>query len=103
MATTLTPLKTLSFLLDGHWVSDGSPVEIRAPYDGEVPGYQLRVRDFYHPGDLPYGIVFASGMWYAVAQCESSDGIRISGSTGWSRWTRGSTSSSSSSTSSSAR
>jgi Predicted transcriptional regulator len=25
----------------------------------------------------PYGIVFASGMWYAVAQCESSDGIRI--------------------------
>jgi len=25
----------------------------------------------------PYGIVFASGMWYAVAQCESSEGIRI--------------------------
>ena len=25
----------------------------------------------------PYGIVFASGMWYAVAQCETSDGIRI--------------------------
>jgi proteasome accessory factor C len=25
----------------------------------------------------PYGIVFASGMWYAVAHCESSDGIRI--------------------------
>jgi len=25
----------------------------------------------------PYGIVFASGMWYAVAQCESTDGIRI--------------------------
>jgi proteasome accessory factor C len=25
----------------------------------------------------PYAIVFASGMWYAVAQCESSDGIRI--------------------------
>ena len=25
----------------------------------------------------PYGLVFASGMWYAVAQCESSDGIRI--------------------------
>lgn len=25
----------------------------------------------------PYGIVFASGMWYAVAQCETSEGIRI--------------------------
>jgi proteasome accessory factor C len=25
----------------------------------------------------PYAIMFASGMWYAVAHCESSDGIRI--------------------------
>jgi proteasome accessory factor C len=25
----------------------------------------------------PYGIVFTNGMWYAVAQCESSEGIRI--------------------------
>ena len=25
----------------------------------------------------PYGIVFASGMWYAVAHCESSEGLRI--------------------------
>lgn len=25
----------------------------------------------------PYGIVFASGMWYAVAHCESSAGIRV--------------------------
>lgn len=25
----------------------------------------------------PYGIVFASGHWYAVAHCESSEGIRI--------------------------
>jgi predicted DNA-binding transcriptional regulator YafY len=25
----------------------------------------------------PYGIVFAGGMWYAVAHCETSDGIRI--------------------------
>ncbi len=25
----------------------------------------------------PYGIVFASGMWYAVAHCESSEGIRV--------------------------
>ena len=25
----------------------------------------------------PYGIVFSSGMWYAVAHCESTDGLRI--------------------------
>lgn len=25
----------------------------------------------------PYGIVFTSGMWYAVAQCESSEDVRI--------------------------
>ena len=25
----------------------------------------------------PHGIVFANGMWYAVAHCESSEGIRI--------------------------
>lgn len=25
----------------------------------------------------PYAIVFASGMWYTVAHCESSDGVRI--------------------------
>jgi proteasome accessory factor C len=25
----------------------------------------------------PYGIVFSTGMWYAVAYCESSEGIRI--------------------------
>ena len=25
----------------------------------------------------PYAIVFASGMWYAVAHCESSDGVRF--------------------------
>ena len=25
----------------------------------------------------PYGIVFATGMWYAVAHCESTEGIRI--------------------------
>jgi proteasome accessory factor C len=25
----------------------------------------------------PYGIVFATGMWYAVARCETSDGLRV--------------------------
>lgn len=45
-----------------------------------------KVRLTYHKADekepssrviCPYGIVFASGMWYAVAYCESSEGIRI--------------------------
>ncbi len=38
MATTLTPVKSYSFLLDGHWISDGTPMEVRAPYDGEIVG-----------------------------------------------------------------
>lgn len=36
MATTLTPVKSYSFLLDGKWVGDGEAVEVRAPYDQEV-------------------------------------------------------------------
>jgi proteasome accessory factor C len=45
-----------------------------------------RVRLTYHKAGeeqsshrviCPYGIVFASGMWYAVAFCETSEGIRI--------------------------
>jgi acyl-CoA reductase-like NAD-dependent aldehyde dehydrogenase len=38
MATTLTPVKSYSFLLDGNWVADGTPVEIAAPYNGEPVG-----------------------------------------------------------------
>ncbi len=38
MSTTLTPVKTFGFLLDGHWISEGELHEIRAPYDGEVVG-----------------------------------------------------------------
>lgn len=33
---TLTPVATHGFFLDGQWVDDGDPVEIRAPYDGAV-------------------------------------------------------------------
>ena len=45
-----------------------------------------KVRLRYHKGGeresaqrvvCPYAIVFASGMWYAVAHCESSDGVRF--------------------------
>jgi len=38
MSTTLTPVKSFGFLLDGHWISNGQITEIRAPYDGEVVG-----------------------------------------------------------------
>src|SRR5580658_3151371 len=33
-----TPVATHGFLLDGKWIEDGEPVEIRAPYDGSVVG-----------------------------------------------------------------
>src|SRR5271170_287397 len=33
-----TPVATHGFLLDGKWVEEGDPVEIRAPYDGSVVG-----------------------------------------------------------------
>jgi len=41
---TVTPVTTQGFLLDGKWVEEGDPVEIRAPYDGSVIGrvYQGR-------------------------------------------------------------
>jgi acyl-CoA reductase-like NAD-dependent aldehyde dehydrogenase len=41
---TVTPITTQGFLLDGKWVEEGDPVEIHAPYDGNVIGrvYQGR-------------------------------------------------------------
>src|SRR5271170_2544540 len=33
-----TPVATHGFLLDGKFVEEGDPVEIRAPYDGSVVG-----------------------------------------------------------------
>jgi len=40
----VTPVTTQGFLLDGKWVEEGDPVEIRAPFDGSVVGrvYQGR-------------------------------------------------------------
>ena len=35
---TATPVATHGFLLDGKWIEEGDPVEIRAPYDGSVVG-----------------------------------------------------------------
>ncbi len=33
---TATPVSTQGFLVDGKWIEEGDPVEIRAPYDGTV-------------------------------------------------------------------
>src|SRR5579863_5551763 len=33
-----TPVSTRAFLLDGKWVEEGDPIEIRSPYDGSVVG-----------------------------------------------------------------
>src|ERR1700719_2615246 len=35
---TATPVATRGFLLDGKWIEDGEPIEVRAPYDGSVVG-----------------------------------------------------------------
>src|SRR5207302_10549230 len=31
---TVTPVRTQGFYLQGKWIEEGTPVEIRAPYDG---------------------------------------------------------------------
>jgi acyl-CoA reductase-like NAD-dependent aldehyde dehydrogenase len=33
---TATPVGTQGFFVDGKWIEDGDPIEIRAPYDGSV-------------------------------------------------------------------
>ena len=33
---TVTPVSTQGFFVDGRWIEEGNPVEIRAPYDGIV-------------------------------------------------------------------
>src|SRR6185312_16348571 len=33
---TATPVSTQGFFVDGKWIEEGAPVEIRAPYDGSV-------------------------------------------------------------------
>jgi acyl-CoA reductase-like NAD-dependent aldehyde dehydrogenase len=35
---TVTPVSTQGFFVDGKWIEEGDPVEIRAPYDGSVIG-----------------------------------------------------------------
>src|SRR5450755_3760773 len=35
---TATPVSTQGFFVDGRWIEEGDPVEIRAPYDGSVIG-----------------------------------------------------------------
>ena len=34
--STVTPVKNYSFLLDGHWISNGEAVEVRSPYNQEA-------------------------------------------------------------------
>ena len=34
----VTPVSTQGFFLDGKWIEEGDPIEVRAPYDGNVIG-----------------------------------------------------------------
>jgi acyl-CoA reductase-like NAD-dependent aldehyde dehydrogenase len=42
--TTVTPVTTQGFLLDGKWVEDGDVIEIRAPYDHSTIGHVYQGR-----------------------------------------------------------
>ncbi len=35
---TVTPVTAKSFLVDGKWIENGTPIEIKSPYDGSVIG-----------------------------------------------------------------
>src|SRR5271163_3084464 len=41
---TATPVTTQGFLVDGKWIEEGDPVEIRAPYDRSVIGRVIQGR-----------------------------------------------------------
>src|SRR5271163_3713545 len=41
---TATPVTTQGFLVDGKWIEEGDPVEIRAPYDRSVIGRVTQAR-----------------------------------------------------------
>jgi len=75
-------------IADGFRVASGSPAGDLEHLRRLREAFRARrkVRLTYRKADAeepssrvicPYGIVFANGMWYAVAQCESSEGIRI--------------------------
>ncbi len=62
----------------------GSLDRLRVLRTAHRSGHKVRLT--YHKGAdqtstrrviCPYAIVFTSGMWYAVAHCESSDGVRF--------------------------
>jgi acyl-CoA reductase-like NAD-dependent aldehyde dehydrogenase len=40
--TTEAPATTQGFLIDGHWIHDGEPIEIRSPYDSKPVGLVYR-------------------------------------------------------------
>jgi acyl-CoA reductase-like NAD-dependent aldehyde dehydrogenase len=40
----VTPVSTQGFFLDGKWIEEGDPVEVRAPYDGNVMGRVFQAR-----------------------------------------------------------
>src|ERR1700736_5634893 len=41
---TATPVGTLGFFVDGKWIEEGDPVEVRSPFDGSVIGRVVQGR-----------------------------------------------------------
>src|ERR1700704_6650197 len=49
---TATPVSTQGFFVDGKWIEEGDPVEIRAPYDGSVIGSIFQGRKEHAEGAI---------------------------------------------------
>src|SRR5450432_3246311 len=41
---TIAPVATHGFFIDGRWMDDGDPVEVRSPLDGSVVGRVMQGR-----------------------------------------------------------
>lgn len=39
---TVTPVRNSAYLVNGRWLTDGQPVEVRSPFDGSVVGVTFR-------------------------------------------------------------
>lgn len=56
MLQTATAIKTLGFLLNGRWITEGEPVEVIAPYgrgSSKAKVYPALMFIFYIPALLP--------------------------------------------------
>jgi acyl-CoA reductase-like NAD-dependent aldehyde dehydrogenase len=49
---TIAPVATHGFFMDGRWIEDGEPIEVRSPFDGGVVGRVIQARREYAEGAI---------------------------------------------------